>query len=238
MRQDRTEVRKCPLACVADRVRIQTRNGITMDQTYNLNGGFLPTAKRSADLAGADYYPTPAWATRALLENEPFEGSIWEPACGDGAMSDVIKASGYDVYSSDLYDRGYGEVGIDYLKSDRTFDNVITNPPYNSAEGFVKKSLLSTNKKFALLLRLAFLEGANRQKTIFKENPPSTVWIFSERITFYQAGAQIKGSGTTAYAWFVWDKCKPGVSELKWLPLGYKTPLNRVQSQKNPKLFK
>jgi len=212
---------------------------IKMDRTYNLNGGFVPTNKRSADLEGADYYPTPAWATRALIENEKFEGSVWEPACGDGAMSEVIKAAGYDVYSSDLYDRGYGDFGIDYLGSDRKAENIITNPPYNSAEGFVRKSLGSAQKKFALLLRLAFLEGANRQRTIFDETPPSTVWVFSERITFYQAGAELKGSGTTAYAWFVWDNTKlDKATELKWIPVGYKTPYKRGQSQKNPMLFK
>ncbi|WP_313007097.1 hypothetical protein [Brevundimonas vesicularis] len=210
-----------------------------MDRTYNLNGGFIPTAKRSADLEGADYYPTPAWATRALIENERFDGSIWEPACGDGSMSEVISAAGYEVYSSDLYDRGYGEVGIDYLSSDRRADNIITNPPYNSAEGFVRKSLLSAERKFALLLRLAFLEGANRQKTIFNIAPPATVWVFSERITFYQSGAQIKGSGTTAYAWFVWDNLNTNrITELKWIPLGYKSSTRRDQSQQNPMLFK
>jgi len=29
------------------------------DASYNLNGGFKPTTKRSADLDGPDFYPTP-----------------------------------------------------------------------------------------------------------------------------------------------------------------------------------
>ena len=33
------------------------------DLTYNLNGGFKPTMKRFADLEGADFFPTPRWAT-------------------------------------------------------------------------------------------------------------------------------------------------------------------------------
>jgi hypothetical protein len=53
-----------------------------MDSTYNLNGGFKPTLKRFADLEGPDFYPTPEWATYALLDNERFEGRLWEPACG------------------------------------------------------------------------------------------------------------------------------------------------------------
>jgi hypothetical protein len=193
-----------------------------MDTTYNLNGGFKPTMKRFADLDGPDFFPTPAWATHALIDNESFEGDIWESACGNGAMSEVLEQTGRSVVSSDLYDRGYGEAGIDFLSPARRAANIVTNPPYNAAEGFVASGLKAAQRKFALLLRLAFLEGANRQRTIFTHAPPSRVWVFSERITFYPIGAEVKGSGTTAYAWFVWDKDASGGTELKWFKPGYK----------------
>ena len=193
-----------------------------MDVTYNLNGGFKPTAKRSADLDGPDFYPTPRWATFALIESERFAGDIWEPACGDGAMSDVLAETGNRIISSDLYDRGFGEIGRDFLGTSRRAPNIITNPPYNSAEGFVATGLKASEGKFALLLRLAFLEGANRANTIFHRVPPSRVWVFSERITFYPKDAVIAGSGTTAYAWFVWDKDHAGATELAWLTPGFK----------------
>ncbi len=192
-----------------------------MDMTYNLNGGFKPTMKRFADLDGADFFPTPRWATFALIDNEAFSGDIWESACGNGAMSDVLSQIGQKVISTDLYDRGFGEGGVDFLAAGRTASNIVTNPPYNAAEGFVKSGLRVAERKFALLLRLAFLEGANRQRTIFSVAPPSRVWVFSERITFYPAGATVKGSGTTAYAWFVWDKDSSG-TEMKWFKPGYK----------------
>jgi hypothetical protein len=194
-----------------------------MDTTYNLNGGFKPTLKRFADLDGPDFFPTPAWATYALIENEKFSGRIWEPACGNGAMSEVLATTGCQIASSDLYDRGYGEAGIDFLASKKRSPNIVTNPPYNAAEGFVEAGLRTIDKKFALLLRLAFLEGANRQRSIFSKCPPSRVWVFSERITFYPAGAVQQGSGTTAYAWFVWDKSAPTTTELKWFKPGYKS---------------
>jgi hypothetical protein len=174
-----------------------------MDGTYNINGAFKPTAKRLADLDGPDFYPTPRWATHALIASEPFKGEIWEPACGDGSMSEVLAE-------------------VDYLAANRRVANVVTNPPYNAAEGFVAKSLEIVECKFALLLRLAFLEGANRANTIFHKNPPSRVWVFSERITFYMKGAQVAGSGTTAYAWFVWDKAHSGTTELAWFKPGFK----------------
>lgn len=215
-----------------------------MDSTYNLNGGLKPALRRFADLDGPDFYPTPEWATHALVDNEPLEGRIWEPACGDGTMVRVLRDSGRPVDASDLYDRGYGEIGIDFLKSSRTVENVVTNPPYNSAEGFVEAGLRQATHKVCLLLRLAFLEGANRQRTIFATTPPARVWVFSERITFYPAGAVVKGSGTTAYAWFVWDKQRHDRStELKWLPLGYKARYSlsdklNLEGSRNPMLFK
>jgi hypothetical protein len=193
-----------------------------MDTTYNLNGGFKPTMKRFADLSGPDFFPTPRWATFALIENEKFDGEIWESACGDGAMSRVLEEASPSVVSSDLFDRGYGEAGVDFLNAERMADHIITNPPYNSAEGFVACGVQQAKKKFALLLRLAFLEGANRANTIFARTPPSRVWVFSERITFYPSGVEPKGSGTTAYAWFVWDKDAPGHTELKWFKPGYR----------------
>lgn len=193
-----------------------------MDATYNLAGGFKPTIKRFADLDGPDFFPTPEWATYALIDNEKFEGEIWEPACGDGAMSCVLAKTGCPVISSDLHRRGFGDGGIDFLSTERRAANIVTNPPYNSAEGFVAAGIEKSDKKFALLLRLAFLEGANRANTIFARDPPSRVWVFSERITFYPAGAEIKGSGTTAYAWFVWDKSAKCPTELRWFRPGYK----------------
>jgi hypothetical protein len=193
-----------------------------MDATYHLNGGFKPTLKRFADLDGPDFFPTPRWATFALIDNEKFAGDIWECACGDGAMSAVLAETGREVHSTDLYERGFGDAGIDFTVAARRTDNIVTNPPFNSAEAFVRKGTQLAGRKFALLLRLAFLEGANRANTIFAKCPPSRVWVFSERITFYPAGAERKGSGTTAYAWFVWDKDAPGSTELKWFKPGYK----------------
>jgi hypothetical protein len=43
-----------------------------------------------------DFHPTPEIATVKLLEREKFHGEIWEPACGDGAMSRVLERYGYN----------------------------------------------------------------------------------------------------------------------------------------------
>jgi hypothetical protein len=210
-----------------------------MDATYNINGGFKPTLKRFADLEGPDFFPTPEWATFALMDNETFEGQIWEPACGDGSMARILASKGNEVIASDLYSRGFGESGIDFLSAERESDNIVTNPPYNAAEGFVKVGVRNAKRKFALLLRLAFLEGANRYRTIFSVVPPARIWVFSERITFYPAGAIKKGTGTTAYAWFVWDKSYADQTELRWFKPGYKRRYSQEADRgAKPMLFK
>src|SRR5215203_1685477 len=109
-----------------------------------------------------------------------------------------------------------------FVTTDRVCAHNVSNPPCNSAENLVRGELRSARRKLCLLLRLAFLEGANRHRTIFRLTPLTRVWVFSERITFYLHGAVQKGTGITAYAWFVWDRDAPHRTEIKWLPPGYR----------------
>ena len=74
--------------------------------------------KSAIDRQKTEFYPTPAEATMALLNylKIPKGSLIWEPACGEGHMVEVMRESGYNVIATELYDRGYGLTGIDYLK--------------------------------------------------------------------------------------------------------------------------
>jgi len=175
-----------------------------------------------------ELYPTPSWITNALLDVEEFdkEWSIWEPACGNGAIMEVLEKRGYDdVYGSDLYDFGVGDVGIDFLslsKKKQYVNAIITNPPFSLAEQFVHKALEYATRKVAMLLRLAFLEGQGRYKRMFKERcPPTRVHVFSQRVTMYPLGTERKGAATSAIAWFVWERGEDGKlpmkSELRWI---------------------
>lgn len=81
-----------------------------------------------------EFYPTPPEAARALLSVESFDGDIWEPACGDGAISEVLVGAGYDVVSTDLIAYGYGEAGVDFLTQTKArAKHIVTNPPYAPA---------------------------------------------------------------------------------------------------------
>jgi hypothetical protein len=131
--------------------------------------GVIPSEGREKD----DFYPTPAPATHSLLVSEKFIGDIWEPACGDGAISTVLKEHGYNVLSTDLFDRGFGESRIDFLMEHKLLaPNIVTNPPFKMAEEFVRHALDLGAEKVAMLLRLAWLEGSQR-KALFESTPIS-----------------------------------------------------------------
>jgi len=163
-----------------------------------------------------DFYATPAHATLALLERETFEGSIWECACGNGAISKLLENDN-EVYSTDLVDRGYGEQ-LDFLDKsiNLKYDNIITNPPYKYAQEFVELSLERSNKKVAMLLKLNFLEGQKRNK-FFNETPLKNVYVFSKRLSFDKGNEKSKGNGLLAYAWYVWDKGYQGKPSIDWI---------------------
>jgi hypothetical protein len=190
------------------------------DPTYNLSGGFKPTFKRFADLDGPDFFSTPRWATYALIDNEKFSGEIWSARVATAPCRRCWKkpAARFSVPIF-MIAATARSASIFLRRPDTPITSLPTRP---NAEGFVASGVTHARRKFALLLRLAFLEGANRARTIFSEHPPSRVCVFSERITFYPAGAMVKGTGTTAYAWFVWDKDAPGRTELKWFKPGYR----------------
>lgn len=122
-----------------------------------------------------DYYATEPAAVELLLDLEQFGPTIWEPACGQGHISEVLVKYGHTVISTDLVDRGYGLGGIDFLQTKKTGAGVdiITNPPYKYGKEFVEKALgvVSEGRKVAMFLKLQFLEGKNRGK-LFEKYPP------------------------------------------------------------------
>lgn len=175
-----------------------------------------------------DFYPTWPGATRALLKVERFEGTIWEPACGDGAMSRELEAAGYQVVSTDLIDRGYGEGGRDFLAEwSPLAPNVVTNPPFRWAVEFVDRALVLTSPdrpgnlmrgKVALFLRLAFLEGQDRGAW-FPTTPLARVWVMSRRVPMGRGRVadEKTDKGVIAFAWFVWEHGHEGRPALGWL---------------------
>ena len=173
----------------------------------------------------ADFYPTPPTATEALLKHEKFEGSIWEPACGKGDISEVLIKAGYEVRSTDINDYGYGVSGIDFLNDNSCFstpfsasDNIITNPPFEIALEFVLQSKQYSQHKIAMFLKTAFLEGGKRYEMFQdKKYPLKCIYQFSKRVNFGIHAGTHKNGGMIPFAWFVWDRFYEGKPYINWI---------------------
>ncbi|KFL31431.1 hypothetical protein JP75_07700 [Devosia riboflavina] len=186
-----------------------------------------------------NYFPTPLWATRALIrwiiENiGPVEGlTCLEPACGQGHMARALAEFFQSVSASDLVDRGYG-TQADFLFPDDTseFDWIITNPPFSLAEEFILRALLRARVGVAMLVRTAFIEGEGRYLKLFRPAPPRAFLQFVERVPMFkgvvrnpaelywdeEAQKWRRPSSATAYSWVVWVKDHDGRPELAWIP--------------------
>lgn len=58
-----------------------------------------------------DYYATDSIAIDALLSKTTLSHDLWECACGEGHLSKRLFDYGYNVKSTDLIYRGFGEGG-------------------------------------------------------------------------------------------------------------------------------
>lgn len=160
-----------------------------------------------------DFYPTPERATLELLKRINISGQqVWGCACGDGAISRLLPEG---TISTDLINRGYGEHGIDFLKTQKKVDWIITNPPYSIATDFVIHALWCSSN-VAMLLKIQFLEGVARYD-FFKNNPPKQVFVFSKRLQIVKNGESMKNSTMMCFAWFVWEKGFKGSPSIDWI---------------------
>ena len=133
-----------------------------------------------------DYYATHPKAMYKLLEHESFNENIWEPACGEGNLSEVLKEYGYQVFSTDLIDRGYQDKQIDFLSDTFKFNgDIITNPPFKYASEFILKALdsIPNGNKVAMFMKLSYISGVKRYKEIYSKYPPLKVYVFSSRVS-------------------------------------------------------
>lgn len=176
--------------------------------------------KLDKDRATLDFYATDKRAIEELLNREKFRKTVYEPACGQGHIGNVLEEYGYKVKATDICYRGYGEEReVDFFTVNENTLDIVTNPPYFCADNFIKHALeISAPKvKIAMLFRLAFLEGQQRYK-LFKDHPPQSVYVFSKRLSCAKNGNFHKcKSNAIAFAWFIWEVGYTGRTEIKWI---------------------
>ena len=181
------------------------------------------------DREGRDFYATPSWVTEALLRHVRFRGPVWEPCCGDGAMSNVLVAHRYDVVSTDIAERGFGGAGIDFLAC-RDLPggcrSIVTNPPYGDTGShtgqekspaamlnFMRHALAltaSVQGQLALLVRLQWIAG-RRAADLLSSGPFAATVILTRRIQWFDMGERTNAA-QHHHAWVVFDHAHPAGS--------------------------
>ncbi len=217
-----------------------------------------------------DDFPTPPWATRAVLQiikalvlsSGPPDGlaarSVCDPCANRGHMARALAESFGRVHTSDVHDYslyprraawrgGYGPGAAvdgsagnwfcqdrvaDFLFPDFETDCMKTqgvdwfslNPPFKLALEFILKALEIAQEGVAVFVRSAFLEGQDRYRDLFRDNPPTVVAQFVERVVLHKGllrdpaqeywdptlnsgeGDWKRPSTATAYCWLLWIK--------------------------------
>lgn len=184
---------------------------------------------RKEDREENDFYATDPKALELLLDKLKEDGielsnNIWESACGSGNLSKVLEQRGYSVFNTDLINRGYENQHLakDFFEFDNEWDgDILTNPPYKIASEFINHSLklVKDDRYVIMFLKVQFLESQNRYDSLFKDNPPKYVYVFSNRVNTARNNEfeKYKSAPAIAYAWFIWQKGYKGEPVIRWL---------------------
>ena len=194
---------------------------------YTNKGLYNKYDKNHKERDKLDYYATPTHEVFNILKKLNLDFSnqkILEPCIGGGHMAQGIEQYINDKHfkdiklvGTDIKDRGFNNsnweltYGLDFFDDDYPIDSadwIVMNPPYSIIEPFVIRALEIADKGIIMLARLQFLEGEKRYENILKENPPTDVYVYVDRIQCWKDGVKPEGSSAQAYAWFIWDKNK------------------------------
>ena len=157
---------------------------------------------------------------------------IWEPAAGNGNLSNYLCEHGYNVIASDLKYRGCtdGSIidGLDFLttypynkfKGAAAHPYVIlTNPPYSLATEFIEHALniLPNGGLYIALMNITYLHGIDRYKRVYSKGTLREVYVFSKKIHVYKNNIPTGHTSMCVYAWYVFQKGYNGQPTLYWL---------------------
>lgn len=196
-----------------------------------MNAGLMLAVNPNAERHPEDYYATDPYAiTKAIpvFGEIGLSHHIWECACGEGHLSKELEKYGYSVKSTDLVDRGYGEV-VDFLTTTEKWNgDILTNPPFKHANEFIEHAMtcLCDGRLAVFLLKVQFLETLKR-KDLFSRCGLKHLIVNSERIccckdgdfdnTFKRGKKGEYRGGTQLYCWYVFQKGFTGEPTIKWI---------------------
>lgn len=165
-----------------------------------------------------DAYQTPPWATAGVLQRVALRGRVWEPACGDGAMVEGLRAAGYRVLPTDISNKTKAHFLYDFLSAEPTLPDgvqtIFTNPPYERATEFVRRALELVEPVGGMVVMLLRREW---------DCPPSRLDLYkmlTRKLTLTRRIRWIPGSTGSPrehHAFFVWDYADLGARRMDWI---------------------
>jgi hypothetical protein len=189
----------------------------------------VSATNRGGRRSPADFYATPEWCVRRLLETVTLPGGAWlEPAAGDGA---IVRAVQRPNVNWDLWElrpseraalqksdpRARINVG-DFLEAARAgglrrkrYAVAITNPPFRLAQEFIDGCLACADN-VVMLLRLNYLASKARWEFMSTHTPD--VYVLPNRPSFTG-----RGTDSIEYGWFVWQRTRRAEGRVKVLGL-------------------
>lgn len=160
-----------------------------------------------------DYYTTPSWCVRRLLEAWRPSAGLWvEPSAGNGAIIRAVNAMKPGIEWRALEIREEERETLEALcptqignflrdsELDLDAEVVLGNPPYALAWEFIQRAReVYPHAQVCYLLRLAFAASADRC-SFMRAHPPD-VYVLPDRPSFTGDGGD-----SADYAWFVWPR--------------------------------
>lgn len=181
--------------------------------------------QRSEPHDSLDDFPTPPWATRAVVEWLAAQGiitpdmSVREPCANRGYMVRPLLEYFGDVEAGDVHDYGMGYQVVDYLfgPDPDPVDCTFQNPPFKLAQQFIERALRTSRKAVVVIVRSAFTEGVGRYEQLFSNTPPHFVLQHVERVPMCKGRYDPDIASATAYAWLVWLPGQEADTRYRWI---------------------
>jgi hypothetical protein len=150
--------------------------------------------------------------------------NIWECCCGSGELSEVLTSRGYDVFNTDIENRGYKNQHLtkDFFEFTNKFNgDILTNPPFSLAEKMINHALelVDYGRYVIMFARIQLLEGTQRYESLFANQSLKFVYVFSSRARTAKNGDfdKYKAAPALCYAWFCFQKGHLGEPIIRWI---------------------
>lgn len=178
-----------------------------------------------------DFYPTPAGATKALLDWFPVSGTVLEPCVGKGDISKIIDEYLRTYFASitnfpqppvltnDINPTVTANYHLDAAQLSfwtelHDIDFVITNPPFNLASQIIPLAFDKAKIGIAMLLRASYTEPTFDRQDWLKEHEDHLAHIiYLPRISFTGDNK----TDSVSCNWYCYTKEKVNGCKMHWV---------------------